>query len=81
MYCKKMLLPAKKCSTNQICRLSTARIHYTIKYLKDGLIIFTQKERKRTMQTNDRQIIELMNAIHTGKDSEEVVVRFGAKLI
>ena len=46
--------------------LSTARIRYTIKYLKDGLIIFTQKERKGTMQT---------------KDSEEVVARFGAKLI
>ena len=45
---------------------STARIRYTIKYLKDGLIIFTQKERKGTMQT---------------KDSEEVVARFGAKLI
>ena len=37
MYCKKMLLAVKKCSTNQICRLSTARIRYTIKYLKDGL--------------------------------------------
>ena len=33
------------------------------------------------MQTNDRQIIELMNVIHTGKDSEEVVARCGAKLI
>lgn len=44
MYCKKMLLAVKKCSTNQICRLSTARIRYTIKYLKDGLIIFTQKK-------------------------------------
>ena len=60
MYCKKMLLAVKKCSTNQIW------IRYTIKYLKDGLIIFTQKERKGTMQT---------------KDSEEVVARFGAKLI
>ena len=81
MYCKKMLLAVKKCSTNQICRLSTSFpsrqsgsknfhfrswIRYTIKYLKDGLIIFTQKERKGTMQT---------------KDSEEVVARFGAKLI
>ncbi len=46
MYCKKMLLAVKKCSTNQICRLSTARIRYTIKYLKDGLIIFTQKKKE-----------------------------------
>ena len=30
MYCKKMLLAVKKCSTNQICRLSTARIRYTV---------------------------------------------------
>ncbi len=65
MYCKRCCWLLKSAVRNQICRLSTARIRYTIKYLKDGLIL-TQKEGKGTMQT---------------KDSEEVVARFGAKLI
>ena len=71
MYCKKMLLPVKKCSTNRaIGGWAPSR------YLSS-----LEAREKVSTSVLLEAIEQATGKVIAGKDSEEVVARFGAKLI